>query len=115
MMIFQIVCLIILLAFAQVTAFFLSSPIIRSNRQSSETIKMMFGGGKKASKSVVITVDGKTLNCGDAPVNLRKTLQANKIDVYPLLSKVTGSSHLTQLYFSRIRLAYLLHIYSYFF
>ena len=93
MMIFQLISLVILLSFAQVSAFFLSSPIVRNSRQSSETIKMMFGGGKKASKSVVITVDGKTLNCGDAPVNLRKTLQANKIDVYPLLSKVTGSSH----------------------
>ena len=112
MMIFQLLCLVILLAFAQVSSFFLSSPIVR-NRQSSETIKMMFGGGKKASKSVVITVDGKTLNCGDAPVNLRKTLQANKIDVYPLLSKVTGLSHHRQMYFAITRIAHLLHVHSY--
>ena len=40
---------------------------------------------------IVIKVDGKTIDVAEKSVNLRKTLQANKIDVYPLVAKVTGN------------------------
>jgi hypothetical protein len=39
---------------------------------------------------IVINVDGKAIDAGDASVNLRKTLQANNIDVYPLKAKLLG-------------------------
>jgi hypothetical protein len=56
-------------------------------RQTS--LSMMFGGKKTATK-IIINVDGKVIDCGDKPVNLRKELMANKIDVYPLRAKITG-------------------------
>ncbi|CAK9252907.1 unnamed protein product [Sphagnum jensenii] len=52
-------------------------------------MSMMFGGSKKTSQPIIITVDGKVIEC-DGPVNLRKQLMANKIDVYPLKAKITG-------------------------
>jgi len=53
----------------------------------------MFGMGKKKEvpQKVVINVDNKSIVCEEASVNLRKTLMANKIDVYPLKAKITGN------------------------
>lgn len=58
------------------------------------TLKMIFG--KKAApatakKTVEITVDRKVITCSESSVNLRKTLMANGVDVYPLKAKITGN------------------------
>jgi ferredoxin len=52
---------------------------------------MLFGGGAKKKQPTVITVDSKVINVGNESVNLRKTLQANGVDVYPLKAKITGN------------------------
>jgi ferredoxin len=41
--------------------------------------------------AVSITADGKTFQSSEKTVNLRKELQKNGIDVYPLRSKITGN------------------------
>ena len=53
----------------------------------------MFGSFKKKDtpKKVVIEVDNKVITSEEASVNLRKTLIANNIDVYPLKAKITGN------------------------
>ena len=50
---------------------------------------MMFGGKPKAAAKITIKVDNKVIECA-GPVNLRKELMANKVDVYPLAAKITG-------------------------
>lgn len=53
---------------------------------------MLFGGTKaKVGGKVVIKVDGKTIESSEKTVNLRKVLQANKVDVYPFKAKITGN------------------------
>lgn len=59
-----------------------------SSIQRLSSSRNMFGGGKKAA--ITIQADGKTITCA-GPVNLRKELQANKIDVYTLKTKLTGN------------------------
>eukprot|EP00607_Mallomonas_marina_P003742 CAMPEP_0182427358 /NCGR_PEP_ID=MMETSP1167-20130531/17112_1 /TAXON_ID=2988 /ORGANISM="Mallomonas Sp, Strain CCMP3275" /LENGTH=116 /DNA_ID=CAMNT_0024609539 /DNA_START=178 /DNA_END=528 /DNA_ORIENTATION=- len=58
------------------------------------SIDMMFGGlggGKKtAAKSLTIKVGSKVIEVPEGPVNLRKTLQANKVDVYTLKGKLNN-------------------------
>ena len=49
----------------------------------------MFGAKKPAAK-ITIKVDNKVIECA-GPVNLRKELIANKVDVYPLAAKITGT------------------------
>ena len=63
----------------------------RTNGQGN--MNMLFGGTKKktVAKSVTIKVDGKEIIADNAPFNLRKTLQANKVDVYPFRTKLTGN------------------------
>ena len=39
----------------------------------------------------MIKVDGKTIESSEKTVNLRKELQNNKVDVYPLRAKITGN------------------------
>jgi hypothetical protein len=41
------------------------------------------------SKKVTIKVGGRVLE-SDEPVNLRKILQSNKVDVYPLAGKLSN-------------------------
>ena len=58
-------------------------------------MNMLFGSAKKKaqakSKSVTIKVDGKEITSETAPFNLRKTLQDNKVNVYPFKTKLTGN------------------------
>ena len=62
-----------------------------SNRFNRVTqVSMLFGTKKAAATRITISVDGKVIDCGDKPVNLRKELMANKVDVYPLKAKLTG-------------------------
>lgn len=42
------------------------------------------------SKRISINVDGKRVLELDEPTNLRRVLQANKIDVYPLRGKLSN-------------------------
>lgn len=57
-------------------------------------LRMLGGFGWKSApkaptvaKSIVIRVDNsKTIECAE-PGNMRKILQANKVDIYPLLAK----------------------------
>ena len=71
----------------------------RSVTSHCSGLRMMFGLGAKKSGTgtkgkkgkFTITVDGKQITDVEGPVNLRKVLQANKIDVYPLASKFTGN------------------------
>ena len=76
--------IIVILCFSSITSF----STYNGSRRISK-LNMMFGGSK-ASKGVVITVDGKKIECAGA-VNLRKELIANKVDVYPLKAKITGN------------------------
>ena len=69
----------------------LTPPSFLSTSRRHTSVSMLFGGGKKASKQVTITADGKVYECGAGPVNLRKELMANKVDVYPLKAKITGN------------------------
>lgn len=67
-----------------------SRSFLQSRRQTS-SVSMLFGGGAKKSSKVTITADGKVIECATSPVNLRKELIANKVDVYPLRAKITGN------------------------
>ncbi len=55
---------------------------------------MLFGmkktGGSKGG-AITIKVDGKTINAEGKNLNLRKVCQDNKIDVYPLRTKLSGN------------------------
>lgn len=61
----------------------------RIKLQKFAPMSMMFGGAKKTAAKITITVDGKMIECA-GPINLRKELMANKIDVYPLKAKLLG-------------------------
>jgi hypothetical protein len=87
----MLLALLLLALVATVSAF--TSALRLSSRQG---LQMLGGFGflKPANKSpapqkVVIKVDGRTLESED-PVNLRKILQANKVDVYPLRGKLSN-------------------------
>ena len=85
---FSVILLIIVLFLASPTQAF---HIKISNAYRHNSMKMLFGGGaKKASGKVVIKVDGKTIEA-EGSVNLRKELQKNNVDVYPLRAKITGN------------------------
>eukprot|EP00981_Chlorochromonas_danica_P010907 scaffold3532_cov182-Ochromonas_danica.AAC.10 len=69
-------------------------PSSSSHPMRMTTLKMIFG--KKAApaaakKTVEIIVDRKVITSSEASVNLRKTLMANGVDVYPLKAKITGN------------------------
>lgn len=86
------VCLIFVALLALSQAFMNRPRTSRTVVSRSSNLNMMFGGGKKKSGGkFTIKVDGKTITDVEGPVNLRKVLQANKIDVYPLASKFTGN------------------------
>lgn len=61
------------------------------NTRQQSSLSMLFGGGAKKAQKVTITADGKVYNCATSPVNLRKELIANNVDVYPLRAKITGN------------------------
>lgn len=62
----------------------------RIKLQKFAPLSMMFGGAKKTAAKITITTDGKVIECA-GPVNLRKELMENKIDVYPLKAKLLGA------------------------
>ena len=80
-------CLLFALMIMQSEAFFMQPFATRTVRSD---LSMMFGGKKEAT-GISIKVEGKTITSGEKSVNLRKELQANKIDVYPLKAKITGN------------------------
>jgi hypothetical protein len=61
------------------------------------SLQMILNFGKKADsalsskKGVEVTVDKKVITSAETPVNLRKLLMANGVDVYPLRAKITGN------------------------
>ena len=63
------------------SAFF--TPTLRISRDHN--VRMMFGGSKP--KPITIKVDGNKVIELSEPGNMRKALQANKVDVYPLVGK----------------------------
>lgn len=67
---------VVLVAVAE--AFFRSPTTLRS--RTSSTLKML-----------EIKADGKVITVAEKEVNMRKALQANKVDVYPLKAKITGN------------------------
>ena len=89
-------CLAVSLMCGHTSAFMPGSGVIGSRHTTSRrNIDMLFGGTRKKSatksKSVTIKVDGKEITSDSAPFNLRKTLQDNNVNVYPLKSKLTGN------------------------
>jgi ferredoxin len=73
---------------------YFSASLLKSAKARAPHLDL-FGGGKRSgsgSKKVIIKVDGKKVIEADSnPCNLRKELQKNKIDVYPLRAKFTGN------------------------
>ena len=67
---------VVLVAVAE--AFFRSPAALRT--RTSSTLQML-----------EIKADGKVITVAEKEVNLRKALQANKVDVYPLRAKITGN------------------------
>ena len=82
----SVVLLVSFLACCSVNGFSLLSPL---KHRSHSSLSMMFGGKPKAAAKITIKVDNKVIECA-GPVNLRKELMANKVDVYPLAAKITG-------------------------
>ena len=66
-----------------------------SRRSRSSSLSMLFGMKKKTGGgkggAITIKVDGKTINAEGKNLNLRKVCQDNKIDVYPLKTKISGN------------------------
>lgn len=66
-----------------------STNVLLTNRFHQNSNKLNMFGSKKVEK-IVIIADGKTIQTDEKTVNLRKELQNNNIDVYPLRAKITG-------------------------
>ena len=71
---------VLVLAAVSVDAFFRTTSIARPVTTQRSSLSMLD-----------IKVDGKVITTSEKTVNLRKTLQANKVDVYPLRAKITGN------------------------
>jgi len=65
---------------ALTSAFFHSSVLTRSRTSARPALSML-----------EIKADGKVISVAEKTVNLRKVLQANKVEVYPLKAKLLGN------------------------
>ena len=77
---FTFIFVVLVLAAVSVEAFFRTSSIARHVTTQRSSLSMLD-----------IKVDNKVVTTSEKTVNLRKTLQANKVDVYPLRAKITGN------------------------
>ena len=77
---FTFIFVVLVLAAVSVEAFFRTSSIARQVTTQRSSLSMLD-----------IKVDNKVITTSEKTVNLRKTLQANKVDVYPLRAKITGN------------------------
>jgi ferredoxin len=88
----KILKIALLLLFVGLTSAFMPHGGLEVRAHGRSNMNMLFGGTKKkVASSVTIKVDGKTITSDTVPFNLRKVMQANKIDVYPLKAKITGN------------------------
>lgn len=83
-----LIALLLVYSFTGSLAFFV--PMTSSH--SHLKLSMIFGkaAAKPTNQKIVITVDNKVIESSQ-PCNLRKVLLDNKVDVYPLVAKVTGN------------------------
>ena len=77
---FTFIFVVLVLAVVSVEAFFRTTSIARHVTTQRSSLSMLD-----------IKVDGKVITTSEKTVNLRKILQANKVDVYPLRAKITGN------------------------
>eukprot|EP01041_Mallomonas_annulata_P000525 gene525-1001_t len=86
---FSILTVVVFICLAIFTQAFFKHSAFQS-RISKSSLNMMFGQKAAPKGKITITVDGnKVIECAE-PVNMRKQLMANKVDVYPFKGKLSN-------------------------